>query len=338
MRSPQQCSDRYELLLAAFHDSRAQLPAPASRAAGPPAALPQRAPPGASPASAAAGATDSVSAGLKGPVPPAESALARVVVSAAGISPGQRPQSLTLLQAAAAAASPQPSPGQHLAPGSRPQQSAAPGPSSSAQQTQQQHQHLSNPLQVGTVPAPSTAASGQGSGQASLSVGAAHMHDMQPRIGPAWSLSSELQTLREHLAWLASSNIVCGIAVSLLCSRVLSKRTALGEAFIFESLLTPSKPNSASSSSVLGLTPSLLQGVSAVTSAAAMSGQMSAEGSAAGPLSEVLAELHSLPRNGQLRSPGTMGPKALHRSNPGTPVQVQPLQVGRYKTQTSLRP
>ena len=60
---------------------------------------------------------------------------------------------------------------------------------------------------------------------------------------------------------------------------------------------------------------------------------MSAGGSA---VAEVLAELQSLPRNGKLRAPGTVGLKPLHRSSLGTPVQGQPLQVGRYETQTTL--
>ena len=51
--------------------------------------------------------------------------------------------------------------------------------------------------------------------------------------------------------------------------------------------------------------------------------------SAAGQLSEVLTELQSLPRNGQLRALGAAGPKPLHRSSSGTPLQAQPLQVGR---------
>ncbi len=60
-----------------------------------------------------------------------------------------------------------------------------------------------------------------------------------------------------------------------------------------------------------------------------MGGQLPVEGSVAGQLSEVLAELQSLPRNGQLRAPGTAGPKPLHRSSAGFPVQAQPLQVGK---------
>ena len=71
-----------------------------------------------------------------------------------------------------------------------------------------------------------------------------------------------------------------------------------------------------------------VQGINAVT-AAAMGGQMPAGGGATGQLSEVLAELQSLPRNGQFRAPGTVGPKPLHRSSPGKPVQAQPLQVGK---------
>ena len=235
MRSAQQCRDRYELLLAALHDSRAQLPSPASRAGGSPAALPQTAPPGASTAGqaqaaplplvpppssqapAAAAAADSISAGLSRPVPPAQPALAhhQVVLSAAGASPGPGVHS-SPVQTAAAGASPQPLTGQHLAPVSAPQQSTAPVPPSSAQQTQQQQ--LSTPPNSSTVPSPKGAASGQGTGQASPSVGPADMHVTQPRMGAAWSLSSELQTLREHLAWLVSSNIVCGMAVSSSCS------------------------------------------------------------------------------------------------------------------------
>ena len=60
-----------------------------------------------------------------------------------------------------------------------------------------------------------------------------------------------------------------------------------------------------------------------------MAGQMPGEDA---QLSEVLAELQSLPRNGQLRAPGTAGPKPLHRSSLGTPVQAQPLQVGICQT------
>ena len=192
IRSAQQCRDRYEMLLAALQDSRAQLPTPA----GKPGVLPQTAPPGAllagqaqaassaprlPPASlspAADGAVCSASAGLSGSAAPAQHAPAQHQV--AGATQGTQP-------------------------GSMAQHSAAPAPSSLAQQAQQQQHGLALP-HSGTALPHTGAVPGQGTMQAVQNLGA------------AWSLSSELQTLREHLAWLASSNIVCSIAVSPSCS------------------------------------------------------------------------------------------------------------------------
>ena len=52
------------------------------------------------------------------------------------------------------------------------------------------------------------------------------------------------------------------------------------------------------------------------------------QGPAAAQLAEVMAELQSLPMNGHLgQLVGRTGPKALHRSRVGAPLQTQPLQV-----------
>ena len=70
-----------------------------------------------------------------------------------------------------------------------------------------------------------------------------------------------------------------------------------------------------------------VQGIRTVA-AAAMGCQMPTESSAARQLAEVMAELQSLPQNGQVRATvGSTGPKSLHRSSAGSAVQSQPLQV-----------
>ena len=71
-----------------------------------------------------------------------------------------------------------------------------------------------------------------------------------------------------------------------------------------------------------------VQGIRAVV-ATAMGGHMLADGGpAAAQLAEVMAELQCLPRNGHLgHLVGPTGPKALHRSRGGAPLQSQPLQV-----------
>ena len=58
-----------------------------------------------------------------------------------------------------------------------------------------------------------------------------------------------------------------------------------------------------------------------------MGGELPAEGSSAAQMAEIMAELQSLPRNGQLRAASTAGTPPLHKSFPGSAVQAQPLQV-----------
>lgn len=58
-----------------------------------------------------------------------------------------------------------------------------------------------------------------------------------------------------------------------------------------------------------------------------MGGQLPVEGSSAAQMADVMAELQSLPRNGQLRAAGTAGTPPLHKSFPGSAEQSQPLQV-----------
>ena len=229
MRSAPNCRDRYELLLAALHDSRAQLPASAPRGAGPPAVPAHTVPDAASLAGPAAEllppatlsssqASAGAGAGLPGLATTSQAAPAQqqAAASAAGAHPGTGLRSSVPLQAVAAAALRHPPAGQHSAHGLTPQQSAAPVPSSSAQHAQQQQAAL--PPHTGITTEDGSAGPRQSSTQASVSLASAHEHDMQPRNGAVWSLSSELQTLREHLAWLASSNVVCGTEVSSACS------------------------------------------------------------------------------------------------------------------------
>ena len=70
----------------------------------------------------------------------------------------------------------------------------------------------------------------------------------------------------------------------------------------------------------------MLQGLRTVA-AAAMGGQLPAEGSLAAQMADVMAELQSLPRNEQLRTSGAAGAPPLHKSFPGSAVQAEPLQV-----------
>ena len=58
-----------------------------------------------------------------------------------------------------------------------------------------------------------------------------------------------------------------------------------------------------------------------------MGGQLPAEGSSAAQMADVLAELQSLPRNGQLRTVGLAATPPLHKSFSGSAEQAQPLQV-----------
>ena len=66
-----------------------------------------------------------------------------------------------------------------------------------------------------------------------------------------------------------------------------------------------------------------------------MGGQLPAEGSSAAQMADVMAELQSLPRNGQLRTAGPAETPPLHKSFSGSAGQAQPLQVRR--TQDSMR-
>ena len=65
-----------------------------------------------------------------------------------------------------------------------------------------------------------------------------------------------------------------------------------------------------------------------------MGGQLPVEGSAAAQMADVMAELQSLPRNGQLQTVGAAGIPPLHKSFSGSAEQAQPLQV--RETQDSM--
>ncbi len=57
----------------------------------------------------------------------------------------------------------------------------------------------------------------------SASLAAPKKHELQPTgtNGALWDLTLELQTLREHLAWLANSNVVCSVeACPSLCRSI----------------------------------------------------------------------------------------------------------------------
>ena len=58
-----------------------------------------------------------------------------------------------------------------------------------------------------------------------------------------------------------------------------------------------------------------------------MGGQLPAEGSSAAQLADVMAELQSLPRNGQLQTAGTVEIPPLHKSFSGSAEHAHPLQV-----------
>ena len=208
IRSAQQCRERYELLLAGLRDSRSTslapvLPASSSLAAPGPVSS---APSGASLAgqvpagtSSAAAASSSHATG----VPPLAGgpAHSQVVSSAAGRQPdaglpGSAP-SLAAPSAGVSVTAPLHAAGKAVWPAG---QQSVPGPTP---------QHIAAPAHASSAPAKDTA-------QGLAGLGSIEKQDIQPG-GPnaaIWSLSAELQTLREHLAWLANSNVVCSTEVS----------------------------------------------------------------------------------------------------------------------------
>ena len=203
LRSPQQCRERYEMLLTALRDSSPQTPSAATLGARPTflaAPLPSAAPaPVAAAGLPASGPGESVlrAAGVEAGAPPHSKAV-----------PSSSP-STTAAHAVLAPAK------QASAPGFIAQQGAAPAHPSSAPALQPasfSQQSLpgqqSDELQQSMVHE-------RGSRAGSAGLVAPSKHELQPTRtnGAVWDLASELQTLREHLAWLASSNVVCSVEV-----------------------------------------------------------------------------------------------------------------------------
>ena len=202
IRSGQQCRERYELLLAGLRDSRSVSLAPV---------LP------ASSAQAAPGPISSASAGasLAGQVPAGTfSAAAASFLHATGVPPlAAAAGGPAHSQVVSSAAGRQPDVG---LPGSAPSLAA---PSAGVSVTAPLHalpgsapgltpQHIAAPVHASSAPGKDTA-------QRLAGLGSIEKQDLQPAgaNGAMWSLSAELQTLREHLAWLANSNVVCSTEV-----------------------------------------------------------------------------------------------------------------------------
>ena len=240
LRLAQQCRERYELLLAALQASRsrarpaAALPAtstpgaslahsgPVSIPVPPPSAAlsaanqaPVKTSQGTSPAGSAAGAA--ASTGLPNSLPVAAAAPAGVPAGGQAVT-SMAMQALAPLQPGSLPALAGSSP---AAPGRAPQQ----GPASDQAQ----------PAQL----APGGAAAQQSSGRAlDGSVQADLPGQQRPEAkilggpGQAWSLAAGIENVREHLAWLASSNIVCSpeviqaIALMSSCRSVADKLPA----------------------------------------------------------------------------------------------------------------
>lgn len=210
IRSGQQCRERYELLLAGLCDGRSVSLAPVL-----PASSSQAAPGPISSASSGASLAGQVLAGTFSAaaasflhatgVPPLAAAAggpahSQVVSSAAGRQPdvglpGSAP-SLAAPSAGVSVTAPLHAAGVAALPAGQP---SAPGLTP---------QHIAAPVHASSAPAKDTA-------QRLAGLGSIEKQDLQPAgaNGAMWSLSAELQTLREHLAWLANSNVVCSTEV-----------------------------------------------------------------------------------------------------------------------------
>lgn len=203
LRSPQHCRERYEMLLAALRDSSPQTPAAATFGARPTLL--------AAPLPLAASAPVAV-AGLTASSPGASMSLAASVEAGAPAHSRAAPSSSPSATAAHAVLAPAE---QASAPGLTAQQGTGPAHPSSAPALQP----ASLPQQ--SLPGRQPDGSQQsmvhkhGSMVGSAGVIAPYKHEVQPTStnGAVWDLASELQTLREHLAWLAKSNVVCSVEV-----------------------------------------------------------------------------------------------------------------------------
>lgn len=220
LRPMQQCRERYELLLAALRGSRGQagaqlagqfpgripLVAPASASlAG--TALSQAIAPAASAARNQSHAAPSAGLQLATAVP-------HVAETVLASSQPSHQASTGALQGAAVL----PAVGsQASAPGLAASHITVPAYLSAAVGggTAVVQQHLSEGMQPGSAPLQSNGVPVQSSVRAPGGSGGSLKQElhMQGKPDQAWDLCSELEAMREHLAWLASSSVVCSVEV-----------------------------------------------------------------------------------------------------------------------------